>query len=102
MHMSPLRQLFQRSGQCALFVPSSFSRLLILFASAATQDIPAGRRPWDTLYSLNEAWGWGYGGGWGPAGAKGELEAPHLSTPGSCRGEGPSAGPSLSLTATWM
>lgn len=45
MHMSPLRQPFQSSGQCALFVPSSFSRLFILFASAVTQDIPAGRRP---------------------------------------------------------
>lgn len=46
MHMSPLRQPFQSAGQCALFVPKPFSRLFILFASAVTQDIPAGKQPW--------------------------------------------------------
>lgn len=45
MHMSPLRQPFQNPRQCALFVPSPFSSLFILFASAVTQDIPAGRQP---------------------------------------------------------
>lgn len=45
MHMDPLRQAFQSSGQCALSVPGPLSRLLILFASAVTQDIPAGRQP---------------------------------------------------------